>query len=1084
MRLCKLSAACLCLLSFAVCALAQITPAPERLSTTNTCGELNAGIVVEDAGNSSGIEGLQKGDIILNWVRSKAGGDVESPFDLYQIAIDQASQGPVTLHGLRGKEAESWKLGARVSDVKTRPNFQDNLLSIYAEGEELAKAGKLSEAASRWRAASVAAQTCASAWLSSWFLFRAADLLAGAQRWDDADPYFRDAIEQAGAAEPPFKAHLFQEWAKTFYYRSRWADAEKYHLQALTEHQKQGPETMSVAMSLESLGIIAWRQDDLDRAEDYYRQALDIAEKLAPGTIYVASSLGNMGNLSFERGDLARAEEQYRKALAIEEKLFPNSRNLAAGFNELALVAKARGDMAKAEKYNLQALKIMEKAAPTGTPNRLDIASILTELGDCVLEQGDAVKAEEYYQQGLAIRKEVEPDGLGVAMSLGSLGELAQHRGDTAKAEQYYREALAIKLKVAPASIYVAITLKELGDAVQSRGDLVEAEQLYRQSLAIRERLVPGSKEHAEVLAALAVLMKRKAQPDAAAQLYQQALNAVESQTARLGGADDDRSRFRAKYVQYYKDYSDLLIAEKQPEAAFQVLERSRARTLLETLAAAHVNIRQGVDASLLEQERRLREAMTANYGRRIRVLSSEHKEEQVAGLDQEAKKLLAQYDDVEGQIRVSSPAYAALTQPQPLSTKDIQQELLDGNTLLLEYSLGEERSYVFVVSASSLAVYQIPKGATIEQAAQRVYDLLNKDLLSAPNGRNKTPADDGAEYSKAAARLSRMVLGPVASQLGRKRLLIVSDGALHYIPFAALPSPGKSPMPLMVRHEIINLPCASVLSALRRERLGRKMAPRMVAVLADPVFDNHDVRVKNAASNDQGNATTRGVEEDAEEQSLAADSDSLTRSVADMGAATKRTVYLPRLQLTRQEARSILAVTPAGQAMAALDFKASRAAALSPSLAQYRIVHFATHGLVNSKHPELSGLVLSLVDEQGRPQNGFLGLQDIYNLNLPAELVVLSACETGLGKNIQGEGLIGLTRGFMYAGASRVVASLWKIDDQGTAMFMGEFYRAMEQQGMRPAAALRAAQIHMWQQKRWSSPYYWAAFQIHGEWK
>jgi len=407
---------------------------------------------------------------------------------------------------------------------------------------------------------------------------------------------------------------------------------------------------------------------------------------------------------------------------------------------------------------------------------------------------------------------------------------------------------------------------------------------------------------------------------------------------------------------------------------------------------------------------------------------------------------------------------------------------------LLLEYSLGEKRSYVFVVSAVSLTVYPLPKRATIERAAQRVYDLVTVE--------NRQSSGDASslqrQYSQAAARLSRMVLGPLTGHL-KKRLLIVSDGRLHYVPFAALPVPGNPSVPLIARHEIVTLPSASVLSVLRREKMGRKLAPRTVAVLADPVFDTHDVRVKSvAAGKVPGNSSAavqrgtegevqRGIEEDTQEAVAA---DSLTRSVADVGLAVKGTVYLPRLQRTRQEAMSILAVTPAGQGMQALDFKASRATVMSPALGQYRIVHFATHGLLDSKHPELSGLVLSLVDEQGRPQNGFLGLQDIYNLNLPAELVVLSACETGLGKSIQGEGLVGLTRGFMYAGATRVVASLWKIDDLATAELMAEFYIAMERDGMRPAAALRAAQIHMWKQQRWSSPYYWAAFQIHGEWK
>lgn len=192
----------------------------------------------------------------------------------------------------------------------------------------------------------------------------------------------------------------------------------------------------------------------------------------------------------------------------------------------------------------------------------------------------------------------------------------------------------------------------------------------------------------------------------------------------------------------------------------------------------------------------------------------------------------------------------------------------------------------------------------------------------------------------------------------------------------------------------------------------------------------------------------------------------------------------LPRLVFSRREAEGILAAFPGGKGWALLDFNANRKTATGPELRQYRIIHFATHGLLNSEHPELSGLVLSMVDKNGNPQDGFLQLQDIYNLNLPADLVVLSACETALGKEIRGEGMIGLTRGFMYAGASRVVASLWKVSDAATASLMADFYRAMETDGMPASAALRAAQIKMWKQKRWNDPYFWAAFQIQGEWR
>jgi hypothetical protein len=358
------------------------------------------------------------------------------------------------------------------------------------------------------------------------------------------------------------------------------------------------------------------------------------------------------------------------------------------------------------------------------------------------------------------------------------------------------------------------------------------------------------------------------------------------------------------------------------------------------------------------------------------------------------------------------------------------------------------------------------------------------------------------------------MVLGPVAAELQQKRLVIVSDGALEYISFAELPAPvpisppaatsgvvasgatssGHSrTLPLVVEHEIVNLPSASVLAVLREETTGRKPAPKAVVVLADPVFASDDIRVRSGSRATKPNRTIgsgvqghAGDDKDSEREFSASAAKPLTRSANDLALGTQRASgpYLPRLLFSRREARAILSVTPVGQGMEALDFQASRATATDPSLGQYRIVHFATHGVLDNQHPELSGLVFSLFDEQGRPQDGFLDLEDVYNLNLSADLVVLSACETGLGKQVRGEGLVGLTRGFMYAGAPRVVASLWSVDDVATEELMVRFYRAMEQQGMRPAAALRQAQVAMWKEKRWSDPYYWAGFVLEGEWK
>jgi CHAT domain-containing protein len=308
---------------------------------------------------------------------------------------------------------------------------------------------------------------------------------------------------------------------------------------------------------------------------------------------------------------------------------------------------------------------------------------------------------------------------------------------------------------------------------------------------------------------------------------------------------------------------------------------------------------------------------------------------------------------------------------------------------------------------------------------------------------------------------------------------VIVADGTLQYIPFAMLPHPalGKN-QPLIVGHEVVSLPSASALAIQRAELAGRKPAPKMLAVIADPVFDRSDARLKTLATeaSDKEQAQTIALDDGRSIEHLAEKSD------YNPGGTTRRVI--PRLPFTRQEATRLLALTPKQSSFGAIDFQASRETVLKGDLSQYRYVHFATHGLLDSERPGLSSLVLSMVDEQGKAQDGFLRANDIYNLKLPAELVVLSACQTGLGKEIKGEGLVGLTRGFMYAGAARVVVSLWNVNDKATAELMTKFYEKMLKKGERPAAALRGAQVEMWRQKQWQSPYYWAAFTMQGEWR
>jgi CHAT domain-containing protein len=322
-------------------------------------------------------------------------------------------------------------------------------------------------------------------------------------------------------------------------------------------------------------------------------------------------------------------------------------------------------------------------------------------------------------------------------------------------------------------------------------------------------------------------------------------------------------------------------------------------------------------------------------------------------------------------------------------------------------------------------------------------------------------------QYWPQAVELGKMILGPVSGQLGTKRLLIVADGALLLVPFSALALATSSdnqnriePVPLMLEHDLVSLPSASTLAELRNMTANRKPATNAVAVLADPVYERNDPRLELKTD---GTPTSHQTDVDL--------------SLIDTGSG------IARLLASAEEAE-IVDMVPRSAGLKALGFDANIDTVRSPAIAQYRILHFAAHGVFNNERPELSGIILSLYDKEARPRAGFLRLQEIYNLNLPVELVVLSACDTALGKEIDGEGLIGLTRGFMNAGSSAVVASLWKVDEDATAELMKYFYTGVLKERLAPATALRNAQTKMWQNKRRHPPYYWAAFVLHGEYR
>jgi CHAT domain-containing protein/Tfp pilus assembly protein PilF len=854
---------------------------------------------------------------------------------------------------------------------------------------------------------------------------------------------------------------------------------------------------------LHNFGTAYWQSGDSQKALEYYAQALPLIRAVGDRP-QEAITLNTTGLAYYELGQLQEALNYFNKALVLL-RLLENRRDEATTLLSLGAAYFKLGDLQKSLEYDNQALVLRRT-----TGDRRGEGATLNNIGMLFLRLGEPQRALEYHNQALPLRRETG-DRFGEVSTLHNIGVAYKWLGELQKAGEHYDKALALARAIGDRRDE-ASTLQELGAVYQSLGEPQKALEYYNQSLLLRQasgdkwaeaitlshigdnyiawrkpeealkylhqalslqKAVGDEGYGAVTLQSIARAERDSGQLSLARSHIEAALKIIESTRSKFV-SQELRTSYLASNQEYYEFYIDLLMqsykrnhVEQQVAEAIGANERSLARSLLDSLTETHADIREGVDSSLLEREHKLQQLISVKSERLTRLLSSKHTEAQETPARKEVEFLLTEYQDAEAEIRRRSPRYAALTQPEPLSLKDIQQQVLEADTLLLEYAMGKDRSYLWAVTPTSISSYELPNRAEVETAARRFYELVTKNK----NRELQTQIEAGAV-------LSRMLLGPVREELGQKRLVIVVDGGLRYVPFAALPDPNFNSkgtvryQPLIVQHEIVSQPSASALGVLRRELDGRRPVAKTVAVLADPVFQSDDPRVKRTK------ATTDQVPAPLPKSEHTFRSD-VERSAWETGAQT-----LERLEYSRREAEAIVAQTPKGQSLKALDFSASREAAMSDTLGQYRIIHFATHSLLNNVHPELSGIVLSLVDQLGRAQNGFLRLHEVYNLKLPAELVVLSSCQTGLGKEVKGEGLVGLTRGFMYAGAARVVVSSWAVSDEATAELMKRFYQSILKRNLRPAAALREAQITMWRSQWWEAPFYWAGFGLQGEWR
>lgn len=597
---------------------------------------------------------------------------------------------------------------------------------------------------------------------------------------------------------------------------------------------------------------------------------------------------------------------------------------------------------------------------------------------------------------------------------------------------------------------------------------------------------------------------------------YGAAVRVIEE--VRQGGvrADEARTTFLATTKEVYDEASaacaQLALMSTTPGAplagealayadeGLRFAEEGRARSLLELLNESGGQVTGGVPPDLLRQKRE-------NVDRQNEIAAQlagiapdgSVPDKPVDKLEDELDDLQTKLDEIENRIREQNPRYKALTAPQPLALADVQRNVLDDSTALLEYSLGEEESYLWAVTKDAAAVFRLPPRATIDRQAGELRDLLvpaslrlslvtsasGTDVRRAAAQANTPAALPPAEAFAAASRaLYASVVAPAAQFVGKRRLLVVPEGTLAYVPFEALVTAdapagaGYAALPFLVKeNEVVYAPSASVVDALRRQTQATLVgAPGSVLIIADPVFDATDPRLRGQ----RVAAPARAVEASRELTLKKAMQDVAPADQQPADGASPR-----RLEATREEATQAAAAARAAGLKADpwLDLEASEENAASRDLTQYRVVHFATHGLLDTERPQFTGLVLTLVGNRGA--DGFLRTDEVFNLRLGRPLVMLSACETGLGRERRGEGVIGLTRAFMYAGAPAVGVTLWSVADRSTAELMTEFYRALlGRERMAPAAALREARLRMLADPRRAAPFYWAPFVVVGDWR
>ena len=751
------------------------------------------------------------------------------------------------------------------------------------------------------------------------------------------------------------------------------------------------------AETLIDLGYLEHKKGEWPKAIDYYTQAQVLIGEAGP-PITLGRMASGIAATFIESGIPQSALTQYQRALdyyrQAEKERASNRMTMLIGYTYYLLHDDAA------------ALTNLQQALSVFKPNSSDAAECYEYLAQLHLSKGEFVRALVYLTSSLQIFEEVE-NPIEAARVRVLMGEAYEQQNMIERARTRYLEALktfrSVKDRVSEAAVSFALGRLEL-----KQGNLDKAETYLRQSIE----------------------------------------NTEEIRSVTVGR--DIATAFSASVHKRYAAYIDCLLRKHKLRPAsrldvqgFEASELARARSLAEFLRDTHTDVLTGVDPALADQEKNLRQLIRAKIDFRTELLATNYTQEELKEIENSLAQLRQQQQQLSEKIRSLSPSHEQITRPSNYSLSEIQTHVIENDdTALVEYLLGETTSYAWVVTRNSIDVFELSDEAQIEAAVGKVYELL----------RQRPVADSDNQLNEAAAQLSKLILAPLAHKLQTRRLIVVADGALHYIPFQFLPHPAER-QPLIASYEIVNVPSASILGQLRQGRRSSSKRDKVLVAFGDPFFPKNQATTLNA-----------------------------TREIRISGDSLDP-AKLQSLLYAKAELNALKNIAGA-QSLIVSGYEATRETFEKTDLSRYAVLHLATHGIFDPKKPEASGFCLSMVDANERPLNGFISTQDVYKLQAPVDLVVLSACQTALGRDVRGEGLIGLTRGFMHAGASSVAASLWSVDDEATAELMKKFYSNMLQHRMAPAAALRAAQNDIRQNPLWQSAHFWAAFTLQGEYR